>query len=480
MAHLYGDIDPKTAAFILQLQRDELQAALSEGTAHDKVALQLQLEELNLIEPAHNETTEQQTTLNRRAREPADSGIASLFSGLFAAGQSIYQALIRPALRDCTIPVDNLNNDQIDDNQPESPFTCVAYAKLVLDPKLIRNFEHKSIELDTKDRTYCFDPRCSTFIPTEHITVDIAGCPGCGKRTCAICKAAAHRGDCPRDENLQLLLQAAEAQGWQRCYQCRRLVELRSGCNHMICPCGAHFCYVCGASWNPRACRCPQWDETRLQERAEQIFARDPRHRLFRPPQGALDPGVDAAAAVPPVIPQENVDRGQPANPVPAWIEYGRQLRAEVDPPARPAAAANIEPARVAHADVARQIERLPARNVPVARLATRDDPIVPVPVFRNAYIPPEARRAAIPAPMSMPIRAGRPAAQDAVAVHQQRLVAQIREDLRRNHECDHERWTCHRGRHRCEECNHMLPHYIFECRQCHIRACQRCRRNRL
>lgn len=76
------------------------------------------------------------------------------------------------------------------------------------------------------------------------------------------------------------------------------------------CPCGAHFCYVCGASWIPRTCRCPQWDENRLQERAEQVFARDPHHRLFRPPQGALDPGVDAAAAVPaepPVIAEDVV-----------------------------------------------------------------------------------------------------------------------------------------------------------------------------
>ena len=31
-----------------------------------------------------------------------------------------------------------------------------------------------------------------------------------------------------------------------------------------------------------------------------------------------------------------------------------------------------------------------------------------------------------------------------------------------------------------CEECYHNLPGYIFECRQCHIMACNRCKRNRL
>ncbi|KEQ81875.1 hypothetical protein M438DRAFT_301409 [Aureobasidium pullulans EXF-150] len=234
-------------------------------------------------------------------------------------------------------------------------------AKLVLHPKLVRDFEHKSIELDTKDRTYCFDPRCSTFIPIDHITDNIASCADCGRRTCAICKVAAHLGDCPRDEALQEFLQTADDQGWQRCYSCRRVVDLRTGCNHITCPCGAHFCYVCGASWVPRTCDCPQWDEERLQERAEQIANRDPHHRLYRPPQGALDPGLA--------------------------------------PPARP---------------------------------------------------------------------------------DYDHLVNAIRGRLEQNHECDHERWVCRREPCRCEECNHHLQYYIFECRQCHIRACQRCRRNRL
>ncbi|KAG9729187.1 hypothetical protein KCU59_g13435, partial [Aureobasidium melanogenum] len=215
---------------------------------------------------------------------------------------------------------------------------------------------------------------------------------------------------------------------------------LRSGCNHITCPRGAHFCYVCGASWIPRTCRCPQWDEDRLQERAEQIFARNSRHRLFRPPQGALNPGVDAAAAVPPAKPQDNVDPDQPANPIRAWIDYGRELRAEANPPDRHVAPANVEPARMAYADVAHQIARLPAQNAPAARPAARPaaaqiDTVIPVPAIRNAYVTPEARRAAVPGPALMLVRAARPAAQEDAAIHQQRLVAQIRENLtNRNH----------------------------------------------
>ncbi|CAE8636280.1 unnamed protein product, partial [Polarella glacialis] len=35
----------------------------------------------------------------------------------------------------------------------------------------------------------------------------------------------------------------------QKCPGCRGIVERSGGCNHMICRCGAHFCYVCGRRW---------------------------------------------------------------------------------------------------------------------------------------------------------------------------------------------------------------------------------------
>lgn len=59
-------------------------------------------------------------------------------------------------------------------------------------------------------------------------------------------------------------------------------------------------------------------------------------------------------------------------------------------------------------------------------------------------------------------------------------LVAETAALLRTNHECTHEKWRFVRGRHQCEECYHVLPDYIFECRQCRVQACNRCRRNRM
>lgn len=68
--------------------------------------------------------------------------------------------------------------------------------------------------------------------------------------------------------------------------------------------------------------------------------------------------------------------------------------------------------------------------------------------------------------------------AEDGVARELQ--VDQAAAHLRERHNCVHEKWRYTPGPHQCEECYHNLPEYIFECRQCRILACNRCRRNRL
>jgi hypothetical protein len=98
---------------------------------------------------------------------------------------------------------------------------------------LVRQYENKKIEYETPDRTYCFAPFCSTFIRVKNIAKERATCPACHRVTCTMCKAKAHRGDCPADTGLQLVLTTANENGWQRCYRCRRVVELDIGCNHI-------------------------------------------------------------------------------------------------------------------------------------------------------------------------------------------------------------------------------------------------------
>lgn len=110
----------------------------------------------------------------------------------------------------------------------------LASAKLYLSSDLTRTFEQRSVDIKTSDRTYCSQPTCSSFIAIANITGDRATCTACGLSTCTICKSSAHNGDCPEDTGTQQVLDTAREQGWQRCYRCRRVVELDVGCNHMM------------------------------------------------------------------------------------------------------------------------------------------------------------------------------------------------------------------------------------------------------
>ncbi|KAI0123952.1 IBR finger domain-containing protein [Xylariales sp. AK1849] len=266
--------------------------------------------------------------------------------------------------RDC---LERLYRDSMVDETLFPPRCCRQTIPLdenvmLLPESVVDLFRKKSIEFSTSDRTYCHQPQCSTFVPYTACNNDIGTCPDCGAQTCTICKGASHSGDCPHDEQLQQVLGLARTEGWQRCQDCRTMVELNIGCNHISCRCGAQFCYNCGTRW--KECQCDQWDERRLLERANQIDATD--HANVGEPldgqQRAANPQAD--------IPQE----------------------------------ANL-----------------------------RDDRV-------------------------------------------ERLV----QNLRRNHECDHEHWMRRRGVHVCEECNDEMPIFIYECRQCQILACRRCRHNRL
>jgi hypothetical protein len=262
----------------------------------------------------------------------------------------------------------NLFESSMTDESLFPPRCCkqpipVEAVRIFLTSELARQYEQKKIEFETVNRTYCSSPRCSAFLRTNDIKGDRGTCPDCGQVTCIMCKAVAHEGDCPADTDLQLVLATAAENGWQRCYSCRRLVELDLGCNHITyvsplvpthafigtptnfrtsCTCGSQFCYICAGPW--RTCVCPQWNEDRLLSRAEQIVARRPRV-----------PG-----------------------PPPA-----EQIAAEM-------------------------------------------------------------------------------------------------QNLRDRHNCNHGSWRYVSGSHQCEECRYTLPSYIFEYNQCRIRACNRCRRNRL
>ena len=74
-----------------------------------------------------------------------------------------------------------------------------------LKPGLASTFEQKSVELNTKNRIYCSEPACNTFILPRNIENDIASCRECPRTTCVNCRHESHSGDCPEDADLQRL-----------------------------------------------------------------------------------------------------------------------------------------------------------------------------------------------------------------------------------------------------------------------------------
>lgn len=102
-----------------------------------------------------------------------------------------------------------------------------------LSPDIYKRFQVRSEEFSTPDRTYCSDPSCVTFISSNATVGDKAKCPACHKLTCIACKTEAHEGDCPEDPDLQSFMTVAAEAGFQKCGECKMMIERTQGCHHM-------------------------------------------------------------------------------------------------------------------------------------------------------------------------------------------------------------------------------------------------------
>ncbi|OJJ45340.1 hypothetical protein ASPZODRAFT_133986 [Penicilliopsis zonata CBS 506.65] len=155
----------------------------------------------------------------------------------------------------------------------------ISIVKNVLKPELTKRVEEKAAEKADLDRTYCADSSCSKYILPQFIAEKVATCPVCKHKTCSLCKETTHEGAC-KENKYDMLLQLAKKQGWQRCKQCRTLIELKSGCSHITyvlsypsslphieytdtilisCRCGFELCYTCGQRW--KTCGCDVRDD---------------------------------------------------------------------------------------------------------------------------------------------------------------------------------------------------------------------------
>ncbi|KFY82353.1 hypothetical protein V498_08618, partial [Pseudogymnoascus sp. VKM F-4517 (FW-2822)] len=136
---------------------------------------------------------------------------------------------------------------------------------------------------------------------------------------------------CPRDEETNRLLEAAKEAGWQRCYSCRTMVELKEGCNHMTCRCTAEFCMLCGLKW--KTCACPWFNYENIDDNDRLGHMRVPMPHPPPPQPPGADPGVNAVHIPPPPRPPRLRRRGPNGL---AWGMMGLDINAPPPPPPPP------------------------------------------------------------------------------------------------------------------------------------------------
>ncbi|KAB5571997.1 hypothetical protein GE09DRAFT_1216599 [Coniochaeta sp. 2T2.1] len=192
----------------------------------------------------------------------------------------------------------------------------LKHVERLFDTGFKKTWNRKYAEFSTRNRIYCPSRRCGEWIKPENIHRDADGrkyakCGRCHTKVCYTCNGKWHGiRDCPRDEETHRFLEQAKQAGWQRCHRCKAVVELKEGCNHMTCRCGAEFCMICGSKW--KTCDCPWFshdavESDRLEHmnipmhiRSEPLSMRSdllfdpplPSPRDFRP--GTIPPGTPA------------------------------------------------------------------------------------------------------------------------------------------------------------------------------------------
>ena len=143
----------------------------------------------------------------------------------------------------------------------------LKHVEKLFDVKFKMLWNRKYHEYSTKNRTYCPTLKCGEWIKPSHIHTahgrKFALCPRCKTKVCTLCNNKLHKSsDCPKDPEIAKLVEQAREKGWQRCFNCSSLVELKEGCNHMTCRCLAEFCMMCGAKW--KTCDCPWFNYSSL------------------------------------------------------------------------------------------------------------------------------------------------------------------------------------------------------------------------
>lgn len=150
---------------------------------------------------------------------------------------------------------------------------------LLEDSSLKAKYKTKCIEysMPLADRIYCY--KCTDFLgskwtgassssslfssifkfassstSTRSVAHETLHCRRCLVNTCTACGVVHPSGGCPEREDFAFQQLFAERK-WQKCPNCKAVVERISGCYSIMCRCVTKFCYLCGKKW--KGCHCP-------------------------------------------------------------------------------------------------------------------------------------------------------------------------------------------------------------------------------
>lgn len=132
----------------------------------------------------------------------------------------------------------------ITDPQHMPPKCCstdhipLKHVERIFDTSFKKTWNRKFSEYTTRNRIYCPSKKCGEWIKPGNVQREngrkVARCGRCKTKVCPSCNSRWHSSiDCPKDEETNKLLEQARDEGWQRCYRCKAMVELKEGCNHM-------------------------------------------------------------------------------------------------------------------------------------------------------------------------------------------------------------------------------------------------------
>ncbi|KAI1767313.1 hypothetical protein GGR53DRAFT_483036 [Hypoxylon sp. FL1150] len=168
----------------------------------------------------------------------------------------------------------------------------------LFDVNFKKQWNRKFHEFSTRNCVYCPGKRCGRWIRPDQIQRHRNGrkvgkCGSCHTRVCCDCNNKWHgSAPCPADEETNQILQQAKEEGWQRCYNCKNMVELKEGCNHMtwyvaypnhrprkyltdpFSRCGAQFCMICGLKW--KTCECPWFNYDAAEDHLDHMQIPEP------------------------------------------------------------------------------------------------------------------------------------------------------------------------------------------------------------